>query len=69
MKNLSGYEETIALKWPYPVRYGEETEISCDVLILGGGIAGAHAALNAARKGAAGDVAVLRRRAQFSRDR
>ena len=39
-------------EWSYPVRYGEETEVSGDVLILGGGIAGCHAAINAARKGA-----------------
>jgi len=38
-------------KWPYPIRYGEENEITADVLILGGGIAGSHAAINAARKG------------------
>ena len=39
-------------EWPYPVRYGEETEVSSDVLIIGGGIAGCHAAINAAKKGA-----------------
>jgi len=38
-------------EWPYPIRYGEENEITADVLILGGGIAGSHAAINAARKG------------------
>jgi succinate dehydrogenase/fumarate reductase flavoprotein subunit len=39
-------------EWPYPLNYGKENEVSTDVLILGGGIAGCHAAINAARKGA-----------------
>jgi succinate dehydrogenase/fumarate reductase flavoprotein subunit len=43
---------TQATKWPYPLNYGRENEVSTDVLILGGGIAGCHAAINAARKGA-----------------
>ena len=38
--------------WPYAVRYGHETSLQTDVLVLGGGIAGCHAAINAARKGA-----------------
>jgi succinate dehydrogenase/fumarate reductase flavoprotein subunit len=38
-------------EWPYPIRYGEENAISADVLVLGGGIAGCHAAINARRKG------------------
>ena len=49
------YEELIkenAPKWPYPVHYGKENVVSCDVLILGGGIAGCWAAIGAARKGA-----------------
>ena len=37
--------------WPYPIRYGKETEVETDVLVLGGGIAGCWAAINAARKG------------------
>ena len=37
--------------WPYPVNYGRENEFSTDVLIIGGGIAGCHAAINAAKKG------------------
>jgi succinate dehydrogenase/fumarate reductase flavoprotein subunit len=48
------YEELIqqhAPLWPYPVRYGQENEVSCDVLVLGGGIAGCWAAISAARKG------------------
>jgi succinate dehydrogenase/fumarate reductase flavoprotein subunit len=39
-------------EWPYPIRYGEEHDIVTDVLVVGGGIAGAHAAISAARKGA-----------------
>ena len=39
-------------EWPYPIRYGEERVIQTDVLVLGGGIAGCHAALNARRSGA-----------------
>lgn len=39
------------LTWPYPVRYGDETEVSADVLVLGGGLAGCFAAIAAARKG------------------
>jgi succinate dehydrogenase/fumarate reductase flavoprotein subunit len=43
-------EGTLAA-WPYPILYGKVNEVSCDVLVLGGGIAGSHAAINAARKG------------------
>lgn len=39
-------------EWPYPVSYGKENEISSDVLIIGGGIAGCHAAITAAKRGA-----------------
>jgi succinate dehydrogenase/fumarate reductase flavoprotein subunit len=49
------YEEAVrdqGLKWPYPVDYGKENEVSCDVLVLGGGISGCWAAISAARKGA-----------------
>jgi len=38
-------------QWPYPVNYGEENHVSADVLIVGGGIAGCHAAINAAKRG------------------
>ena len=38
--------------WPYPVRYGVEDRLDTDVLVLGGGIAGCHAAMNARRLGA-----------------
>src|SRR3972149_2371849 len=49
------YEDLISERapaWPYPVSYGKETEVGCDVLVLGGGIAGCWAAIGAARKGA-----------------
>ena len=45
-------QEGKALKWPYPVRYGEERKVHTDVLVLGGGIAGCWAAISAAREGA-----------------
>ena len=38
--------------WPYPVAYGKENEFTADVLVIGGGIAGCHAAINAAKQGA-----------------
>ncbi len=40
------------LKWPYAINYGKENEVDCDVLVLGGGIAGCWAAISAARRGA-----------------
>jgi len=43
--------------WQYPIRYDQEKEISTDVLVLGGGIAGCWAAIAAAKKGA--KVAIL----------
>jgi succinate dehydrogenase/fumarate reductase flavoprotein subunit len=39
-------------KWPYPVKYGREKRIDTDVLVIGGGIAGCHAAISAAKMGA-----------------
>ena len=39
-------------EWPYPIKFGEETEVEVDVLVLGGGIAGCWAAITAARNGA-----------------
>ena len=38
--------------WPYPIKYGEQNDVVCDVLVVGGGIAGCHAAISAAKKGA-----------------
>ena len=37
--------------WQYPIRYDQEQEIDADVLVIGGGIAGCWAAINAARQG------------------
>ena len=42
----------LKLEWPYPVQYEKENRLEADVLVLGGGIAGCHAAINAARRGA-----------------
>lgn len=39
--------------WPYPLAWGEEETICCDVLVLGGGVAGCMAAIAAARAGRA----------------
>lgn len=39
-------------EWRYPLRYDVINEVETDVLVLGGGIAGSHAAINAARQGA-----------------
>jgi succinate dehydrogenase/fumarate reductase flavoprotein subunit len=41
-----------ATEWPYPVNYGKESEAAADVLVIGGGIAGCHAAISAAKRGA-----------------
>ena len=49
--------ENSAIRWPYPIQYDQEQEITADVLIIGGGIAGCHAAITAARRGAR--VAIL----------
>ncbi len=46
------FSDGYTAEWPYPVNYGKENEIEADVLVLGGGIAGCHAAINAARRGA-----------------
>jgi succinate dehydrogenase/fumarate reductase flavoprotein subunit len=40
-----------AVKWPYPVNYGKEHRVTTDVLVLGGGVSGAWAAISAAKKG------------------
>ena len=51
---MSNYEEPAGKntpEWPYSVDYDKENEVVADVLILGGGIAGCHAAINAANRG------------------
>ena len=51
---MTDYQEFILKRvpeWPYPVNYGKENEVSTDVLVIGGGIAGCHAAINVAKKG------------------
>ena len=40
------------VEWPYRVNYGKETNVSSDILILGGGVAGCHGAISAAKRGA-----------------
>ncbi len=63
---MSVFKETTGLgapAWPYPVNYGKENEFSADVLIVGGGIAGCHAAINAAKRGA--KVTILEKGATF----
>ena len=37
--------------WPYPVDYSKVNEVETDVLVIGGGVAGMQAAINAAKKG------------------
>ena len=49
---MTDLNENQAREWPYPVNYGKENEVSADVLVLGGGVAGCHAAISAAKRGA-----------------
>ncbi|MCX6012420.1 MAG: FAD-dependent oxidoreductase, partial [Chloroflexi bacterium] len=51
MSSTTGLKKVAPFEWPYPVHYGKETKVDTDVLILGGGIAGCWAAINAARQG------------------
>jgi len=44
--------DTKEMEWPYTVNYEKENQVDADVLVLGGGIAGCHAAINAAKRGA-----------------
>lgn len=48
---LKGEISMSQYKWPYKNEIGEEEHLDCDVLVLGGGLAGAFAAIGAARKG------------------
>ena len=38
-------------RWPYENKIGQRLDLSCDVLVLGGGLAGCNAAIAAARGG------------------
>jgi succinate dehydrogenase/fumarate reductase flavoprotein subunit len=38
-------------EWPYPVNYDKVNEVVTDVLVIGGGVAGLQAAINAVKKG------------------
>ncbi len=40
-----------AVEWPYEIKYGDLNRVESDVLVLGGGIAGPWAAIEAARRG------------------
>ncbi len=40
------------VEWPYEVKYGTVNHINTDVLVIGGGVAGPWAAIEAARRGA-----------------
>lgn len=51
MATYDELSEKMARAWPYPVKYGKENEFATDVLVVGGGIAGCHAAINAAKRG------------------
>ena len=55
MTNQSGINEK-QFKWPYKVDYDKVNHVYVDVLVVGGGLAGASAGIAAARKG--GKVAV-----------
>lgn len=46
-------------KWPYPVEYGKAYQVETDVLFIGGGIAGCHGAISAAKRGAAVAVVIF----------
>ncbi|MEM3666686.1 MAG: FAD-binding protein, partial [Candidatus Bathyarchaeia archaeon] len=49
------YEKDFVLskfQWPYPLRYGVVNNVGCDVLVIGGGVAGCWAAIKAAERGA-----------------
>ncbi len=41
-----------ATKWPYTIKYDQETTLSADVVVLGGGPAGCMAAIESAKSGA-----------------
>lgn len=52
MKKYHDVFEQQGIQWPYHVDYNKENYYEADVLVLGGGIGGAHAAIAAAKEGA-----------------
>ena len=51
VNSMSDYGKS-TLEWPYQVNYGKENNVKSDILILGGGVAGCHGAISAAKRGA-----------------
>jgi succinate dehydrogenase/fumarate reductase flavoprotein subunit len=51
IKRDTAAESPGLIEWQYPVKYGLENEVTADVLVLGGGLAGCSAAISAAKKG------------------
>lgn len=51
---MPGYLNTLGevAEWPYPVNYNKENKVESDILVIGGGLAGCHAAINATKRGA-----------------
>ncbi len=47
---MTEFNYTQSMEWPYPINYERENEVSADVLVLGGGIAGCHAAISAEKR-------------------
>ena len=45
-------QSEVQFKWPYPINYEKTNHIYVDLLVMGGGLAGACAGIAAARKGA-----------------
>ncbi len=56
--------ERVAVKWPYSVDYSKINEVETDVLVIGGGVSGSWAAIEAARRGV--KVAVVEQGDVFS---
>jgi len=53
---MDSWEEYVVagkpVEWPYPIRYDVENEVTTDVLVIGGGVAGCRAAIEACKRGA-----------------
>lgn len=50
-KEKKPHDTRFPVEWPYAVDYDKETRLSCDVLVLGGGLSGCFAAIKAAERG------------------